>query len=278
MPDLSHHARRLREMADALEARVRPDRRPACRRTRTRWRSSATGIPNADNSTTPSPKPSSSSAGSAATTPTPTSRTATSSHWPSTPTCVPRATRPTSSFRRRTHHERSRQSTSAGGHDCLVHTRGWVGRSTARSSGSQYPFGFPQTLARLARRRVVCQLPSATSATTADGSGTRSTARPPRPDRREVHRALASMPRPRGGATSTTSSPRSTTAPGCVSCGSTRAQPEDRDPVPRLRLAAAAVPGRGDPDRQRRRVPAAFHWHGSTGASPTPTSSPAHRG
>ena len=32
-------------------------------------------------------------------------------------------------------------------------------------------------------------------------------------------------------------------------------QPEDRDPVPRLRPREAPVPGRGHPDRQRRRVP-----------------------
>ena len=41
-----------------------------------------------------------------------------------------------------------------------------------------------------------------------------------------------------------------------------RLQPEDRDPVHRLRPREAPVPGRGDPDRQRLRVPGSrFHWH-----------------
>ena len=44
------------------------------------------------------------------------------------------------------------------------------------------------------------------------GSATRSSARPPGADRREVHRAA----RPEGAQSATTSTPRSTTAPGCA--------------------------------------------------------------
>jgi hypothetical protein len=101
-----------------------------------------------------------------------------------------------------------------------------------------------------------CSPPSATSATTGVGSALRSPCRPPRQLDVKFIQPLPGTPRPR----STTSSPRSMTAPACGSCASTPSSPADRHPVPGLPAGAAPVPGGGHPDRQRPEFGASFHW------------------